>query len=88
MNILKMENRTIFDEDMWNTLMSMLISPDVESRNLALGMLENTDYSNEDQMVQFEKLMHEFLYQSTEISPGKGKIAHLYFSLLSKSNLK
>jgi hypothetical protein len=35
---------------MWKQLMSMLISPDVESRNLAMGMLEGIDYLNQDQM--------------------------------------
>ena len=86
MYTLMMENRIIFDKDMWNQLNSMLISPDVESRNLAMGMLEGIDYLNQDQMFQFEELMHEFLYRSTENSPGKGKLVHLYFSLLSKAN--
>jgi len=81
-----MENRTIFDEDMWNTLISMLISPDEESRRLALGMLENIDYTNKDQMSSFEHLMNEFLGRSTEPSLGKGKIVHMYFSFLSKAN--
>ena len=64
----------------------MLISPDVESRRLALGMLENIDYTNKDQMSSFEHLMNEFLGRSTENSPGKGRIVHMYFSLLSKAN--
>lgn len=81
-----MEDRIVFDEDMWSTLMSMLLSPDTESRKLALGMLKGVDYTNEDQMSSFEELIHEFLGRSTDNSPGKGKLVHLYFSLLGKSN--
>ena len=38
-----MEDKIVFDEDMWNTLTSMLLSPDIDSRNLAMGMLEGVD---------------------------------------------
>lgn len=81
-----MSELLVFDKDMWNTLMSMLLSPDVDSRKLALGMLKGVDYTNEDQMTQFEELIHEFLGRSTDNAPGKGKLVHLYFSLLGKSN--
>ena len=81
-----MSELLVFDKEMWNTLMSMLISPDVDSRNLALGMLKGVNYANKDQMTQFEELMHEFLGQATYDLPGKGKLVHLYFSLLGKAN--
>jgi len=81
-----MEERIVFDEDMWNTLMSMLISPDVDSRNLAMGMLKGVDYTNEDQMSSFENFMHDFLELTKDNVPGRGKLVHLYFSLLNKAN--
>ena len=81
-----MEDKIVFDKDMWNTLISMLLSPDVDSRNLAMGMLEGVDYLNQDQMSSFENLMHDFLGLTKDNAPGKGKLVHLYFSLLSKAN--
>lgn len=81
-----MEDKIVFDEDMWNTLISMLLSPDIDSRNLAMGMLEGVDYLNQDQMSSFENLMHDFLGLTKDNAPGKGKLVHLYFSLLSKAN--
>ena len=86
MYTLMMENRIIFDKGMWNQLNSMLVSSDVESRNLAMGMLEGVDYLNQDQMSSFENLMHDFLGLTKDNAPGKGKLVHLYFSLLSKAN--
>jgi hypothetical protein len=64
----------------------MLLSPDIDSRNLAMGMLEGVDYLNQDQMSSFENLMHDFLGLTKDNAPGKGKLVHLYFSLLSKAN--
>jgi hypothetical protein len=81
-----MEDKIVLDEDMWNTLISMLLSPDIDSRNLAMGMLEGVDYLNQDQMSSFENLMHDFLGLTKDNAPGKGKLVHLYFSLLSKAN--
>jgi hypothetical protein len=81
-----MEDKIVFDEDMWNTLISMLLSPDIDSRNLAMGMLEGVDYLNQDQMSSFENLMHDFLGLTKDNAPGKGKLVYLYFSLLSKAN--
>jgi hypothetical protein len=81
-----MEDKIVFDKDMWNTLISMLLSPDIDSRNLAMGMLEGVDYLNQDQMSSFENLMHDFLGLTKDNAPGKGKLVHLYFSLLSKAN--
>jgi hypothetical protein len=81
-----MEDKIVLDEDMWNTLISMLLSPDIDSRNLAMGMLEGVDYLNQDQMSSFENLMHDFLGLTKDNAPGKGKLVYLYFSLLSKAN--
>ena len=81
-----MEDKIVFDKDMWNTLISMLLSPDVDSRNLSMGMLEGVDYLNQDQMSSFENLMHDFLGLTKDNAPGKGKLVYLYFSLLSKAN--
>ena len=81
-----MEDKVVFDKDMWNTRISMLLSPDIDSRNLAMGMLEGVDYLNQDQMSSFENLMHDFLGLTKDNAPGKGKLVYLYFSLLSKAN--
>jgi hypothetical protein len=81
-----MEDKIVFDKDMWNTLTSMLLSPDIDSRNLAMGMLEGVDYLNQDQMSSFENLMHDFLGLTKDNASGKGKLVYLYFSLLSKAN--
>ena len=81
-----MEDKIVFDKDMWNTLISMLLSPDIDSRNLAMGMLEGVDYLNQDQMSSFENLMNDFLGLTKDNAPGKGKLVYLYFSLLSKAN--
>jgi hypothetical protein len=51
-----------------------------------MGMLEGVDYLNQDQMSSFENLMHDFLGLTKDNAPGKGKLVHLYFSLLSKAN--
>ena len=81
-----MSELLVFDKEMWETLLSMLISPDVESKNLAVGMLQNIDYSNQDQMSKFERLIYDVIGLSKDNSPSKSKLVHMYFSFLNKTN--
>ena len=81
-----MSELLVFDKEMWNTLMSMLISPDADSRNLALGMLKGVNYANKDQMSKFERLIYDVIGLSKDNSPSKSKLVHMYFSFLNKTN--
>ena len=81
-----MEEKLQFDVESWNSLFQMMTSKDEKSRNLAFGMLENIDYTNENQMEIFEEKMQSAM---TTLIPteAKGKLVHHYFSALSKQNV-
>jgi hypothetical protein len=75
-----------FDEDMWASIMGMLQSPDKESREMAFGIVENIDYTNQEQMEVFEDKMQSSM-TSLHLEPEqKGKLIHHYFLALSKQN--
>ena len=75
-----------FDEDMWASIMNMLQSPDKKSREMAFGMVENIDYTNQEQMEVFEDKMQSSM-TSLHLEPEqKGKLIHHYFLALSKQN--
>jgi hypothetical protein len=75
-----------FDEDMWVSIMGMLQSPDKESREMAFGIVENIDYTNQEQMEVFEDKMQSSM-TSLHLEPEqKGKLIHHYFLALSKQN--
>jgi len=75
-----------FDEDMWASIMGMLQSPDKESREMAFGIVENIDYTNQEQMEVFEDKIQSSM-TSLHLEPEqKGKLIHHYFLALSKQN--
>jgi hypothetical protein len=75
-----------FDTDMWDNILGMLSSPDGSTRNLAFGFLENIDYTNKDQMEVLEETMHLSLAFRQMDNIEKGKLVHMYFTLLGKQN--
>jgi hypothetical protein len=82
-----MSELLVFDDEMWNTLTSMLSSPDKESRELAYGMIKNIDYNNQEQMKIFEETMLSSMASSSHLGDDqKGKLVYNYFKLLGKQN--
>jgi hypothetical protein len=82
-----MSELLVFDDEMWNTLTSMLSSPDKESRELAYGMIKNIDYNNQEQMKIFEETMLSHMASSSHLGDDqKGKLVYNYFKLLGKQN--
>ena len=82
-----MSELLVFDKDMWETISSMLQSPDKESRELAYGMIKNIDYNNQEQMEVFEETMLSFMASSSHLGDDqKGKLVYNYFKLLGKQN--
>jgi hypothetical protein len=82
-----MSELLVFDKDMWETISSMLQSPDKESRELAYGMIKNIDYNNQEQMKIFEETMLSSMASSSHLGDDqKGKLVYNYFKLLGKQN--
>jgi hypothetical protein len=78
------------NEEEWDNINAMLSSPDKESVSLGFGLLENIDYTNEEQIKLFEDYLHLFLsIPSTEKASNriKGKYMHHYFEALENFNL-
>ena len=81
-----MEEKIVFDKEMWDSLMNMFISPDEESRTLALGLLENFDYTNKNNLDEFEEFLHVCIGHIKTNSETKGKLLNSYFTALTKYN--
>ena len=81
-----MENLLKFDSEMWDNVLSMLSSPDGSTRTLALGFIENIDYTSKEQMEVLEETMHLSLAFRQMDNIEKGKLVHTYFTLLGKQN--
>jgi hypothetical protein len=81
-----MENLLKLDNEMWDNVLSMLSSPDGSARNLALGFIENIDYTDKDQMEVLEETMHLSLTFKQMDNIEKGKLVHTYFTALGKQN--
>jgi len=82
-----MSELLVFDKDMWETISSILQSPDKESRELAYGMIKNIDYNNQEQMKIFEETMLSSMASSSHLGDDqKGKLVYNYFKLLGKQN--
>jgi hypothetical protein len=81
-----MDELLVFDEESWNNMFNMLVSPDESSRKLAIGLLSNINYTNKEQMSLFEDQMHLVLAHKNVSSEEKGKIIHTYFTALGKQH--
>jgi hypothetical protein len=81
-----MNELLVFDEESWDNMFNMLVSPDENSRKLAIGLLRNIDYTNKKQMSLFEDQMHLVVAHKNVSSEGKGEIIHTYFTALGKQN--
>ena len=77
-----MEEKLVFDKDMWDSLFEMIISPDEDTRKLALGMLENFDYTKREDLYVFENFMQVCVGNHNVSSLLKGKLVNLYFTSL------
>lgn len=80
-----MEEKIVFDKEMWDSLFNMMISPDEDSRNLAIGLLENIDYTNKNNLDEFENFTHICIGHPTKNMP-KGKLLNKYFTAITKYN--
>jgi len=81
-----MEQLLKLDNEMWDNILDMLSSPDGSTRTLGLGFLENIDYTNKEQMEVLEETMHLSLTFKQMENLEKGKLVHIYFTLLGKQN--
>ena len=79
-----MEQLLKLDNEMWDNILDMLSSPDDSTRTLGLGFLENIDYTNKEQMEVLEETMHLSLTFKQMENLEKGKLVHIYFTLLGK----
>lgn len=77
-----MEEKLVFDKDMWDSLFEMIISPDEDTRKLALGMLKNFDYTKREDLYVFENFMQVCVGNHNVSSLLKGKLVNLYFTSL------
>jgi hypothetical protein len=77
-----MEEKLVFDKDMWDSLFEMIASPDEDTRKLALGMLENFDYTKKEDLNIFENFVHVCLGNFNIKSKEKGELVNLYFTSL------
>ena len=77
-----MEEKLVFDKDMWDSLFEMIVSPDEDTRKLAFGMLENFDYTKKEDLDIFENFMQVCVGNINVKSKEKGELVNLYFTLL------